>query len=66
MLQLVKVLSAAKRILPIIDNKNKIIDNENSKKPLDLKNSNIKFKILNFAYKSNFEKKVLKNINLEF
>ena len=57
-------LSAAIRILPIIDNKNKIIDTINAK-PLVKKNSDIKFINLNFAYEEE-ENKVLKNINLSF
>ena len=56
--------SAAMRILPIIDNKNNIID-ANDAKPLDQKNSDIKFINLSFAYEKE-EKKVLENINLNF
>ena len=57
-------LSAAVRIIPIIDNKNKIIDSKDSK-VLVQKNSDIKFINLNFAYEKN-EEKVLENINLNF
>ena len=57
-------VSAATRIIPIIDNKNKIIDDENAK-PLVQKNSEIIFENLNFAYEKE-EKKVLESINLHF
>ena len=57
-------LSAASRILPIIDNKNQII-NAKDAKPLVQKNSEIKFINLNFAYERE-EKKVLEDINLRF
>ena len=52
-------LSAAKRILPIIDTKNEIIDEDNSKK-LILKNCEIKFDNCNFKYNKT-ENLVLKN-----
>ena len=55
-------LSAANRILPIIDNKNKIADHENSK-DINIINSNIKFNNINFRYIAD-EKNVLKNVNL--
>ena len=55
-------LSAASRILPIIDNKNEIIDYENAK-AIDIINADIKFNNISFKYNSN-EKDVLKNINL--
>ncbi len=57
-------LSAAVRIIPIIDNKNKISD-ANDAKDLVQKNSDIKFINLNFAYEKD-EKKVLENVNLSF
>ncbi len=57
-------LSAASRILPIIDQKNNINDSSNAKK-IELKNSNIKFQNVNFSYEVN-EKKTLNSINLEF
>ncbi len=57
-------LSAASRILPIIDQKNYITDTL-SAKPLELKKANIEFKKLSFAY-DNKDEKVLDNINLEF
>ena len=55
-------LSAAGRILPIIDIKNKIIDNEKSK-DIKITNANIRFNNINFKYNTD-EKNVLKNINL--
>ena len=56
-------LSAAKRILPIIDKKNKISENENSFQ-LKIDKGNIKFKNVNFEYRTD-SKNVLKSINLE-
>ena len=57
-------LSAASRILPIVDQKNHITDNV-SAKPLELEKANIEFKKLSFAY-NNKDEKVLDNVNLEF
>ena len=57
-------LSAAMRILPIIDHKNKIIDSVDAK-PFIQKNSEIDFINLDFAYEKD-EKIVLQNINLKF
>ena len=57
-------LSAAKRILPIIDIQNKINKNENEKK-LNLINGIITFNNVNFNYLSNKDSEVLKNINFE-
>ena len=56
-------LSAARRILPIIDIKNEVIDNENG---VDLKiaSGNIQFQNVHFKYKSN-NQDVLKDLNLE-
>ena len=56
-------LSAAKRILPIIDNENEIVDDKNA---ADLKiiNGTINFKNVKFEYGSS-EKEVLKSVNLE-
>ncbi len=56
-------LSAGKRILPIIDIKNKIISNNNDKN-LKLTEGSINFKNVNFKYLSNEENKVLKNISI--
>ena len=55
-------LAAAKRILPIIDTKNKIIDRKGSSE-IKLINGDINFKDINFEYASN-ETQVLKSINL--
>ncbi len=55
-------LSAAKRILPIIDTKNEITD-DNAVSKLDLSGCEIKFKNCNFKY-SKSENLVLKNLNL--
>ena len=57
-------LSAAKRILPVIDEKNKISDNEDDKE-LNFTNANIEFKNVKFNYK-NEENEVLKSISLNF
>ena len=57
-------LSAGKRILPIIDTKNRINSNED-KKNLKIKEGNIVIKDLEFNYMSNVENKVLKKINIE-
>ena len=57
-------LSAASRILPIIDQKNTIKDLPTSK-PLEISKGGIKFEKLNFSYDIN-EGKTLKSINLEF
>tara|TARA_B100000787_G_scaffold142430_1_gene111754 strand:+ start:849 stop:2588 length:1740 start_codon:yes stop_codon:yes gene_type:complete len=56
-------LSAAKRILPIIDSKNLILEKEDAAE-LKIKNGTIKFENVNFKY-SEEEKKVLKSVNLE-
>ena len=56
-------LSAAKRILPIIDKKNAISENENSFQ-LKIDKGNIKFKNITFGYKTG-SRNVLKSINLE-
>ena len=58
-------LSAASRILPIIDNENKIKDIEDAKN-LIFKNAEINFKNVKFSYSSNSEDKVLNGINLKF
>ena len=57
-------LSAGKRILPIIDQKNKISINEDGKL-LDISNASIKFQNINFSYKSNLNNIILKNINID-
>ena len=55
-------ISAAVRILPIIDNENKIYDHKNSN-DVNIINGEIKFQNLNFRYNSK-EDYVLKEINL--
>jgi subfamily B ATP-binding cassette protein MsbA len=55
-------LSAASRILPIIDSQNKIADLENSQ-DINIINSEIKFNNINFRYNAD-EKDVLTNVNL--
>ena len=55
-------LSAAKRIIPIIDTKNEIIDSDTQKK-LDIKNCNIKFENCEFKYGAS-ENIILSNLNL--
>ena len=57
-------LSSAVRILPIIDNKNKIVDTDDAKN-FNKKNSEINFINLDFAYEKE-EKNILKSINLNF
>ncbi len=57
-------LSAGKRILPIIDQQNKISTNENGE-ILDISNASIKFQNINFSYKSNLNNIVLKDINID-
>ena len=56
-------LSAAKRILPIIDMKNEV-DEKKDAVNLEIKMGNIEFKNVNFKYK-NTEKNVLNSINLK-
>ena len=55
-------LSAAKRIIPIIDTKNEIIESETQKK-LDIKKCDIKFENCNFKYGTS-ENTVLNNLNM--
>ncbi|MDC0234327.1 ABC transporter ATP-binding protein/permease [Candidatus Pelagibacter sp.] len=57
-------LSAASRILPVIDQEN-TIKNSGSAKPLKIKNAKIHFNNLTFSYDVN-EGQTLKSINLEF
>ena len=56
-------LSAANRILPIIDNQNKIADQKDSQN-IKITNSNIKFNNINFKYNID-EKDVLANVSLD-
>ena len=55
-------LSAAKRILPIIDMKNKVIEHKDSS-PLKVSNGEIKFINVKFKYKSE-EREILNSISL--
>ena len=57
-------LSAASRILPIIDQKNRIKNSE-SAKPLKIKDAEINFNNVNFSYEEN-EGPTLQSINLKF
>ena len=56
-------LSAAKRILPVVDIKSNINLNKDLPK-INLIKGNIKFENINFNYQSNEQNKVLKNINI--
>ncbi len=57
-------LSAARRILPIIDNENEIKDNGDANE-LIIKNSDIKFEDVSFKYDDKNDDLVLNKINLE-
>ncbi len=57
-------ISAASRIIPIIDQEHKIKDIDNAKNII-IKNSEIKFKKVNFSYEVSGEE-TLKSIDLEF
>ena len=57
-------LSAASRIMPIIDQKN-MINNSSDAKDIKIKNSEIEFKDINFSYEPEGEQ-TLNSINLEF
>ena len=57
-------ISAASRILPIVDTKNSIYDKENAKK-IEVSKGKIEFKNIYFNYNAD-EKDVLNNINLKF
>jgi ATP-binding cassette, subfamily B, bacterial MsbA len=56
-------LSAANRILPIIDNQNKIADHEDSQN-INITHSGIRFNNINFRYNTE-EKNVLSNVSLD-
>ena len=56
-------LSGAKRVLPVIDDKEKIQDKENSKN-LEIKNGQILFENIDFNYNIN-EQQILNSINLD-
>ncbi len=55
-------LAGAKRVIPIIDDKNEIEDNKNDQE-IEIKDGEINFENVTFEYKKN-ENKVLKSINL--
>jgi ATP-binding cassette, subfamily B, bacterial MsbA len=55
-------LAGARRILPIIDQKHQVIDNENDA-DIEITNGQIKFENVTFKYSAS-ESEVLKNINL--
>jgi subfamily B ATP-binding cassette protein MsbA len=55
-------LSGSRRVLPIIDNQNKIVENKNDQN-LDIKEGSIEFKDISFNYEQD-DKAVLKEINL--
>ena len=57
-------ISAASRILPIIDQQNKIT-NKSYAKPIKVSNGEIKFKNVNFSYDEE-SGKTLKSVNLQF
>ncbi|MDA7562499.1 ABC transporter ATP-binding protein/permease [Candidatus Pelagibacter sp.] len=57
-------LSAASRILPIIDEKSRLIENKDDTK-IDISNGNIEFKNIVFKYKENKEINVLNSVNLK-
>ncbi|MDC1078753.1 ABC transporter transmembrane domain-containing protein [Candidatus Pelagibacter sp.] len=57
-------LSAAKRIIPIIDTKN-FINSNHDKKKIELIDGDIEFKNVSFSYQSNIESKVLNNISVK-
>ena len=57
-------VSAASRILPIIDQENQIKDSPDAKS-IEINNSEIEFNNLNFSYELD-EEKTLKSINLQF
>ncbi|MDA7456608.1 ABC transporter ATP-binding protein/permease [Candidatus Pelagibacter ubique] len=56
-------LSAANRILPIIDSRSKIADHQDSQ-DINITHSDIKFDNINFQYNAD-EENVLKNINID-
>ena len=56
-------ISAAKRVIPIIDIKNRIIDNENNTN-LEITSGDIEFKNVSFSYNNN-NNNVLRSINLK-
>ncbi len=57
-------LSAAARILPVIDQKSELIENNNDEK-LNLSKGNIEFKNITFKYKDETKNNILNSINLK-
>ncbi len=57
-------LSAAKRILPIVDIKNLVLEN-NDKMEINILNGDIELEKINFNYSSNLENNVLKDVNIK-
>tara|TARA_B100000029_G_C17558128_1_gene952368 strand:- start:183 stop:1925 length:1743 start_codon:yes stop_codon:yes gene_type:complete len=57
-------LAAAKRILPIVDNENKIKDNKDDTL-LQLTNGTIEFKNVNFKYNKDIDGPILNSVNLK-
>ncbi|MDA7573239.1 ABC transporter ATP-binding protein/permease [Candidatus Pelagibacter sp.] len=57
-------LSAATRILPVIDEKSKLIENKDDTE-IDISNGNIEFKNVIFKYKEDKEENVLNSIDLK-
>ncbi len=58
-----QALSGAKRVFPIIDDKNKIVDLEN-RNDIKISNAEINFKNVRFKYNESDDLEVLKSINL--
>ncbi len=58
-------LAAAERIIPIVDLENEIKLNEENKS-INISEGTITFNKINFSYKSNLTKKVLRDISLKF
>ena len=57
-------LSAAKRILPIVDNEKNIVENKDDK-PLQLSSGTVEFQDIDFKYDNNVERTILRSINLK-
>ena len=57
-------LSAAKRILPIVDNEKNIVENKDDK-PLQLSSGTVEFKDIDFKYDNNVKSTILRSINLK-
>jgi len=57
-------ISAANRILPIIDNEKNIVENKDDK-PLQLSSGTVEFQDIDFKYDNNVERTILRSINLK-